>query len=83
MNCMHFLIGLQAPSIIMNIILTIKPYRTAAKRIVSRMTGKVADASTTTSHAVPSNAVIVSNLTRNRSSFSNISVFNSPGERCG
>ncbi|KAI1690615.1 hypothetical protein DdX_22392 [Ditylenchus destructor] len=80
MNCMHFLIGLQAPSIILNIILTIKPYRTAAKRIVSRMTGKVADGSSATSHAVPSNAVLVSNLTRNHSSFSNISVLNSPRE---
>ncbi|KAI1717757.1 hypothetical protein Ddc_09607 [Ditylenchus destructor] len=76
-NCMHFLIGLQAPSIILNIILTIKPYRSAAKRIMFRMTGKVADGSTA-SNAVPSNMVIVSNLTRIHSSFSNISVLNSP-----
>ncbi|KAI1713961.1 serpentine type 7TM GPCR chemoreceptor srh domain-containing protein [Ditylenchus destructor] len=45
-NCMHFLIGLQAPSIILNIILTIKPYRSAAKRIMFRMTGQVSDHST-------------------------------------
>ncbi|KAI1713963.1 hypothetical protein DdX_08847 [Ditylenchus destructor] len=76
-NCMHFLLGLQAPSIILNIILTIKPYRSAAKRIMSRMTGKVADGSTA-SNAVPSNMVVVSNLTRNQSSFSHISTLNSP-----
>ncbi|KAI1717758.1 hypothetical protein Ddc_09608 [Ditylenchus destructor] len=77
-NCMHFVIGLQAPSIILNIILTIKPYRSATKRIMYRMTGKVLDLSNN-SYATPStNVVVVSNMSRNHSTFSNISAFNSP-----